>query len=209
MEFQKKEITLVKDTKNPFYNSMYATLNQVLDKVRKPLMDMNVLIFQAPEKDGLRTTLLDMDDDTKVECLFPFADMTSAQKVGANITYGRRYSLVALLGLEDEDDDGNSASQPTQKPLGATQTPRTPKYEFAPKKATTGANGDIPFCVHGVGKRVMSKTAKNMNRWFYSCSAPKGEQCQNSFLGWEDELAPKNDKATLDEEIIMQGEDEQ
>jgi hypothetical protein len=39
----------------------------------------------------------------------------TAQKLLAANTYYRRGSLVSLLGLEDEDDDGNTASAPTPK----------------------------------------------------------------------------------------------
>ena len=33
-----------------------------------------------------------------------------AQKIGSAITYFRRYTLASLLGLQAQDDDGNSAS---------------------------------------------------------------------------------------------------
>jgi hypothetical protein len=36
--------------------------------------------------------------------------MANPQKIGSNLTYYRRYALVTMLGLEDEDDDGNVAS---------------------------------------------------------------------------------------------------
>ena len=111
LEFQKKGIVVSKDGKNPHFKSSYATLNEVLDKVKKPLNDLDILILQQPEATGLRTTLLDISDDTKVECFMPYTvETTTAQKLGSNNTYNRRYSLVTLLGLEDTDDDGNVAS---------------------------------------------------------------------------------------------------
>jgi hypothetical protein len=116
LELQKKNITIVKDGKNPHFKSSYATLNEVMEKVKAPLNEMNILILQAPEKEGLRTSLIDLDDDTKVECFMPYtAETTTAQKLGSNNTYNRRYSLVTLLGLEDEDDDGNVASKPSMQ----------------------------------------------------------------------------------------------
>ena len=131
LAFQMLDITIKKDGKNPHFKSTYATLNQVLEKVKKPLNDMQILILQTPEKDGLRTTLMDMEDDSKVECFMPYTEeTTTAQKLGSNNTYNRRYSLVTLLGLEDEDDDGNRASEPTVQyaPKNA------PKAIVAPKK---------------------------------------------------------------------------
>lgn len=111
LKIQQQGIVLEKDGTNPHFKSSYATLNEVLRKVKKPLNDEGIVILQAPEKDGLRTTLLDTEDDTKVECFMPYVEIGTAQKLGSNNTYLRRYSLVTLLGLEDEDDDGNVASE--------------------------------------------------------------------------------------------------
>lgn len=115
LDFQKKDISIKKDGKNPHFKSSYATLNEVLDKVKKPLNEAGVLILQLPEKEGLRTILRDVSDETQVECFMPYVETTTPQKLGSCNTYNRRYSLVTLLGLEDEDDDGNVASTPTKK----------------------------------------------------------------------------------------------
>jgi len=103
-------ITLLKGADNEYFKSKYVNLNEVLSKVKKPLNDMDILIVQKPEKEGLRTVLIDLEDNSEVECFMPYVEVTTAQKLGSNNTYNRRYSLITLLGLEDEDDDGNVAS---------------------------------------------------------------------------------------------------
>ena len=122
LEFQKKGITLAKDGTNPHFKSSYVTLNEVLAKVKGPLNEMGIVIMQHPglsgpindrTTPGLYTTLIDTEDDDRVECFMPYVEATTAQKLGSNNTYNRRYSLVTLLGLEDEDDDGNVASAPS------------------------------------------------------------------------------------------------
>lgn len=127
LEIQKMNIKLVKDAQNPFFKSSYTTLNQVLEQIKPVLSEKEILILQTPEKEGLRTTLIDTTDDTKVECLMPYVEVTTAQKLGSNNTYNRRYSLTTLLGLEDEDDDGNKASEKSkkveEKPKEASQEP--------------------------------------------------------------------------------------
>ena len=128
LKFQQQNITLSKDGTNPHFKSSYVTLNEVLAKVKGPLNELGIVIMQIPEKDGLRTRLIDtgkyIDKNTEtvregyagqidyVECFMPYVEATTAQKLGSNNTYNRRYSLVTLLGLEDEDDDGNVASAP-------------------------------------------------------------------------------------------------
>lgn len=141
LELQKKEIVVVKVGDNPHFKSNYATLNEVLGKIKKPLNDMGILILQAPEKDGLRTTLLDTESNTKVECFMPYVEATTAQKLGSNNTYCRRYSLVTLLGLEDEDDDGNEASG-----LGQAKTPlNAPSAIFKPGKSPNASEKQKKF----------------------------------------------------------------
>lgn len=139
LEFQKLGITLKKDGNNPYFESSYVTLNEVLDKVKKPLNDLGVVIVQAPgcatygeenepfatytADGGLWTMLVDTEDKTQVECFVPYVNATDMQKLGGAITYARRYSLITLLGLEDEDDDGNTASAPKE-----TKTTNKPPF---------------------------------------------------------------------------------
>lgn len=114
LEFQKLGITIKKGSTNPHFKKNYANLNEVLDKVTKALNDLGVVIIQSPTKEGLLTTLVDTETEgaelSQIQGFLPFVDMANPQKIGSNLTYYRRYSLVTMLGLEDEDDDGNNAS---------------------------------------------------------------------------------------------------
>lgn len=110
--FQKLNISILKDGKNPHFKSSYSTLNEVLDKVKKPLNDLGILILFTPEADGLRTTLYDIETDQKIESFMKYVGVANAQGILSCNTYFRRGSLVALLGLESEDDDGTEASKP-------------------------------------------------------------------------------------------------
>lgn len=119
LEFQKKGISIVKGSQNPHFKNRYADMNEVLDKVIKPLNELGIVVVQSPEVynyreaslvSGLRTRLHDTESDTYVESYTPFINPVDMQKLGGAITYARRYSLIAMLGLEDEDDDGNRAS---------------------------------------------------------------------------------------------------
>lgn len=114
-DFQKQNITIEKDGVNPHFKSSYTTLNEVLGKVKKPLNDLGILIIQEPCLEGLKTTLYDTEDGSVVTCTMPYVELTTAQKLGSCNTYLRRYSLITLLGLEEDDDDGNEASKPIVK----------------------------------------------------------------------------------------------
>ena len=113
LQFQKMNISVMKDGNNPHFKSKYATLNEVLDKVKKPLNDLGVVIIFEPNIEGLQTILHCVDSGTEVKGFMKYVDCGNAQKLLACNTYYRRGTLVSLLGLEDEDDDGNKASLPT------------------------------------------------------------------------------------------------
>lgn len=142
LKFQKMGITLKKDGENPHFKSSYVTLNEVLDKVKKPLNDLGIVILQSPVgsisgggEAGLLTVLHDTEDATEAQCFMPYVDAGNSQKLGSANTYLRRYSLITLLGLEDEDDDGNKAS--TGKPeaskgvVGRNDEPFTIEDDFS------------------------------------------------------------------------------
>lgn len=112
LAFQKENITVEKDGNNPFFKSKYVTLNEVLSKIRKPLNDVGILIVQEPTVEGLKTRLIDTEDNSEITAIMPWVGHDNPQKVLACTTYYRRGSLVSMLGLEDEDDDGNVASAP-------------------------------------------------------------------------------------------------
>jgi hypothetical protein len=113
LQFQKMNISVIKDGNNPHFKSKYATLNEVLDKVKKPLNDLGVVIIFEPNIEGLQTILHCVDSGTEVKGFMKYVDCGNAQKLLACNTYYRRGTLVSLLGLEDEDDDGNKASAQT------------------------------------------------------------------------------------------------
>lgn len=120
LEFQKLGISIKKNSVNPHFKNEYADLNEVLDKVKKPLNDMGVVIIQRPMQNALggylETILHDTEDETQVESETPFENVTDMQKLGGAITYAKRYSLVAMLALEDDDKDGeNAVAKPVEE----------------------------------------------------------------------------------------------
>jgi hypothetical protein len=128
LDFQKLGISIRKDKKNPHFKSNYADINEVLDKVKPELSKLGIVLTQMPDigKSGegpfLHTILWDTETDKFVDSITPLINATDMQKLGGAITYARRYALVAMLGLEDDDDDGNQASAPA-KPSEPQKSP--------------------------------------------------------------------------------------
>lgn len=101
---------------NPFFNSKYAPLSDVLNLVRPILTKHGLSVLQSPSGDGefvTVTTLITHESGEWIESdpLTLKADKATAQGAGSAITYARRYALSAMLGISSEDDDdGNYAS---------------------------------------------------------------------------------------------------
>ena len=113
----KKEIGKIsKDSKNPFFKSNYLSLNGLIEAVETVLEKHDLLLLQPIMENKIRSIIVDTNnDDGKLDNVFSEMELPNIQdpqKLGSAITYFRRYTLQSLLGLQAEDDDGNSASKP-------------------------------------------------------------------------------------------------
>ena len=103
-----------KNAANPHFRSKYADLAEVLNTVRPVFAKHGLSIVQSTGFDGQMvsvTTLVGHKDGgylTSVASCVPAK--TDAQGVGSATTYLRRYSLAAMAGVAQEDDDGNAAA---------------------------------------------------------------------------------------------------
>jgi len=106
----------IKDSANPFFKSKYADLASVVEAIRAAFSANGLSYIQTLEpsdKDEVRveTTLLHSSGEW-ISCgiLSLPVSKVDAQGYGSALTYARRYSLSAAVGVAPEDDDGNAAS---------------------------------------------------------------------------------------------------
>jgi len=111
----KQEIGKVaKNAKNPHFKNTYADLNALIDAVEPILLEKGLLLLQ-PIKDGkVFTVITNVEDATFVESYIDLTPGLTAQALGSQITYFRRYTLSSLMTLQAIDDDGQHASQPVK-----------------------------------------------------------------------------------------------
>jgi hypothetical protein len=114
IKFQSEMSAIKKNSTNPHFKSPYATLDQIQSSIQKTLTANDLgytqeVVFEE-DQTKLLTTLFDVDGNEK-KTLYPISIQGTPQQVGSAMTYAKRYSLTALLGLiiEGEDDDGNEA----------------------------------------------------------------------------------------------------
>ena len=100
---------LEKDKKNPFFKSSYVSLDKVIEVVRPHLLAEKLLLLQPIEQGCVGTRIFCTESNKFIDSFIPLPENMKPQDLGSCITYFRRYTLVSLLGLAQEDDDGNNA----------------------------------------------------------------------------------------------------
>jgi ERF superfamily len=139
-ELTNPEKSLVATIRSPFPREgdrtfRYAPLSSGLDIVRKSLGRHEIATIQATaiDKDGglLRlTTVLAHSSGEWISSEWPvcqITDIASAQRMGAALTYARRYALFTLVGIAGEDDldapdPGNVSKSEVERPGADYQT---------------------------------------------------------------------------------------
>ena len=106
---------VVKDAKNPFFKSSYATLEAVIDSIRPVYAKHDLAVVQFPVggedgKYGVETRICHSSGEWMSATAFMKPVKDDPQGAGSTITYLRRYSAQSVAFLASADDDGNDAS---------------------------------------------------------------------------------------------------
>jgi len=116
-----------KSTTNPFFKAKYADLAEVLRCIKGVAMEHGLSFTQMPSYiDGVvsvETMLMHSSGEWIVSTCSAPASKLDPQGIGSAITYLRRYSLAAVFGLAQEDDDGNSQRKVEKKVEKKVLTP--------------------------------------------------------------------------------------
>lgn len=102
-----------KSSANPHFKSKYADLAEILNTVRPVFSGHGLSVTQLPSyADGIasvETVLMHSSGQWISSVTSAPVGKADAQGVGSCLTYLRRYSLAAVAGIAQEDDDANSA----------------------------------------------------------------------------------------------------
>ena len=129
-----------KGSVNPFFKSKYAALPEVISHTTPVLVKNGLAVSQHIDFDGandiLCTYLLHSSGQFIAHNMKLHLVKDDPQAQGSAVTYARRYSYMAVLGLvADEDDDGNMAS----KSAPSSSAWSAPRQSSAP----ASASGDV------------------------------------------------------------------
>ena len=144
-EFQKHHHAAGLDGDNPFFKSKYTTLAQALSAIQ-PATEYGLCHSQLNEYEILPdgqiltivvTKLMHVSGDEPIISRFPVPKLPSNpknvhQEAGSAQTYARRYGLLSVYGLANDDDDGNSLMNKPEPKQGVAKTPTKPNQKLEP-----------------------------------------------------------------------------
>ncbi len=145
---------------NPFYKSKYAPLPEVLNTVRPILGKLGLAVIQNPYTEGdslfITTRIIHKSGEwIETDPLQMKMEKNTPQGAGSAITYGRRYSLSAVLGISsEEDNDGNEQEVKKKK---------TNELEENIEEEISAIKGLVAeLAKSGVQKEVIGSTIKSV-----------------------------------------------
>ena len=143
-EFQKHHHAAGLDGDNPSFKSKYTTLAQALSAIQ-PATEYGLCHSQLNEYEILPdgqiltivvTKLMHVSGDEPIISRFPVPKLPNNpknvhQEAGSAQTYARRYGLLSVYGLAN-DDDGNSLMNKPEPKKGVAKTPTRPNQKLEP-----------------------------------------------------------------------------
>lgn len=139
-----------KSSINPGFKSKYADLAEILQTIR-PVAFKHGLSFvqKVGYTDGLasvETVMMHSEGGSISSILHVPVTKKDAQGLGSALTYGRRYSIAAMFGISQDDDDGNTAvgKEPKVKQYRQSQVPEdVERVQWQVKFANAGSAKEL------------------------------------------------------------------
>ncbi len=103
----------IKDSTNPFFKSKYADLESVIEAIREPFKKYELSFIQSTSFDDNKIfieTVIMHSSGEWISGKYPISPQKSdPQSIGSATSYSRRYSLAAMVGVYQTDDDAEIA----------------------------------------------------------------------------------------------------
>ncbi len=163
----KKKFGIINKNKQG-YGYKYATIDEILDKIEKPLLEAGLFIAHDRDIEKMELTSYVYHTSgeyigTKIKLDVEISNkMNFMQNLGSASTYAIRYNLIALFNLcAEEDDDGVSSNKPKQP-----QEVKKPKEAPTPSNLELEIQQIIPFIAKfGIKEEVSKLCGLNIKTW--------------------------------------------
>ena len=184
VEAQKKISNANRTAMNDFFKSQknrsgspYATLEDVIQAVKEPLLEQGILYQQHSElvEGGVCIETIFYGHGHKLETgkYFVPADKNTPHGYGSALTYARRYSLSSACGIGAADDDGNSGTIETAKaekvkPIKKPKPDSNAKYKVMnAEKKTVLASAETEDKLLEIFRQLLKKPEEESSKNLY------------------------------------------
>ena len=158
----------IKASENSHFKNLYADLAGVIDAYRSIFASHGLAVLQpiVPADTGVRiqTIILHESGEWLADRgLSMPVSKNDAQGFGSALTYARRYAMAALVGIAQDDDDGNAASR-----AGAAKPAKVAKpapTNLAPKPARDKLQARIEALPTEIGAQVRTNLRAAAVTW--------------------------------------------
>ena len=163
----KKKFGIINKNKQG-YGYKYATIDEILDKIEKPLLEAGLFIAHDRDIEKMELTSYVYHTSgeyigTKIKLDVEISNkMNFMQNMGSASSYAIRYNLIALFNLcAEEDDDGVASNKPKQ-----VQEVKKPKEAPTPSNLESEIQQIIPFIAKfGIKEEVSKLCGLNIKTW--------------------------------------------
>ncbi len=129
----------------------YLDLEGLIDATFPALLEQGIVIVQAV--DAETASLVSRMAHTSgqwLESAYPLGKYDRPQDFGSQLTYARRYSLLGLLGVAQEDNDGADAQQAGDAPAVGPAVQKKPAAKPSPASPPAPA---VPGAISGAQRK--------------------------------------------------------
>ena len=209
LAFNSKPLKILKNAKNPFFKSKYASLEDILDVISKPLNEAGLVISCFPSgQHGLICVLMHAESGEYIETYYEVDGIkNTSQERGSALSYQRRYAMMAMLNLnvcDELDDDGHANSRPDLKAQPVTQPVTKPIAQPAAQAVVTEIVVDrLPILAQS--KPDAEKTWLNIGSKEYLGAIEKMKKGQSSLIDLRKyfKISKAVEKALVDAQVEM------
>lgn len=187
----------IANAQNPFFDSEYSDLPEVLDTVHGAFSPHGLVLRQIPfgeaPRVGITNIIMHKSGQWMADELTATPVKNDPQAVGSCLTYLRRYGAMAAggIGQKGSDDDGNAASDPKPK---QRQETRSAPVSYTPKAGAIAGEYTPNF-----GK-FKGQAIKNIS--------PRDLQSYVDFLKKSERKSPAGEEFITNAESYLAGDEE-
>jgi len=145
------------DSQNKHFGNTYASLSAVRDAVVPALSAQGIAVTQTTVLDPFHLVTTLHKGGESISSQWPLS-LAKPQEMGSQLTYARRYCLLAICGINGDVDDDAEEAKTAPKPGSTVRAAATPPQR--PAEASGNAETDKPAWTGPINRSALQGRAR-------------------------------------------------